>query len=623
MRRRVTIGFLSIVCLLFFSGMVSFVELSHLSRDTGEILKANKRNIELAKEMLDAAYEQNVALIRLSVFGDNSYDSLCRSSMERLENTLLVAQSEALDKSFLDSLAFATTELRLLTDNYLAFGAHAAANPAAPDSVGRSWYDSEYEVLYGRLTAAIKNYMTSTQSSLAPRAEQMKKNAYRAVTPVLISLVVMIAIVLMLYYFMSVYCVNPIIRMNKGLGDYLSFRVPFAVKADCKDEMLELKEKIDYFKRILADENLMRQVIKEELLEIKAKYNTPRRTQLSAAAKDIDVEDLIAEEDMVITVTKAGYVKRLPVATYRQQKRGGKGMQGVSLKDNDFVEHLFIASTHSYMLFFSTRGKVYRLKVYEIPEASRQARGTAIVNLLPLEKGETISAIIATKDFPEDEYLMFGTAQGMVKKTSMKLYDRSRHDGLIAINLKEGDALISVQRVAEGEKVMMVSSAGKAIMWDESEVRAMGRDTMGVRGMNVPPIARVLGMEIAKPDTELLVITELGYGKRTPVEEYPSHHRGGQGVYTITMTEKKGQLSAMKIVDENDEIMIITEEGVVVRTPVSGVSQLGRSTQGVHVMNVSGKDKVSAVATSTTDESKASDEDSIDDEEPDDLSDDE
>ena len=209
MRRRVTIGFLSIVCLLFFSGMVSFVELSHLSRDTGEILKANKRNIELAKEMLDAAYEQNVALIRLSVFGDNSYDSLCRSSMERLENTLLVAQSEALDKSFLDSLAFATTELRLLTD------------------------------------AAIKNYMTSTQSSLAPRAEQMKKNAYRAVTPVLISLVVMIAIVLMLYYFMSVYCVNPIIRMNKGLGDYLSFRVPFAVKADCKDEVLELKEKIE------------------------------------------------------------------------------------------------------------------------------------------------------------------------------------------------------------------------------------------------------------------------------------------------------------------------------------------------------------------------------------------
>ena len=293
-------------------------------------------------------------------------------------------------------------------------------------------------------------------------------------------------------------------------------------------ELKELKEKIDYFKRILADENLMRQVIKEELLEIKAKYNTPRRTQLSAAAKDIDVEDLIAEEDMVITVTKAGYVKRLPVATYRQQKRGGKGMQGVSLKDNDFVEHLFIASTHSYMLFFSTRGKVYRLKVYEIPEASRQARGTAIVNLLPLEKGETISAIIATKDFPEDEYLMFGTEQGMVKKTSMSLYDRSRRDGLIAINLKEDDNLIAVRRVKQGERVMMVSSAGKAITWDESEVRSMGRDTMGVRGMTVPAGVRVLGMEIARPGTELFVITEKGYGKRTPVADYPLHHRGGR-----------------------------------------------------------------------------------------------
>ena len=278
----------------------------------------------------------------------------------------------------------------------------------------------------------------------------------------------------------------------------------------------------------------------------------------------------------------------------------------MNLKEADFVEHLFISSTHAYLLFFSSRGRVYRLKAYEIPEASRHARGTAIVNVLPLEKGETIAAVIATKDFPEDEYLMFATSSGMVKKTSMKLYDRTRRDGLIAINLKENDTLISVQRVAEGEKVMMVSSAGKAIMWDESEVRAMGRDTMGVRGMTVNADARVLGMEIARPGTELLVITELGYGKRTPVEEYPSHHRGGQGVYTITMTAKKGLLSAMKIVEENDEIMIITEEGVVVRTPVSGVSQLGRSTQGVHVMNVAGKDKVSAVATSTTTEKKSS-----------------
>lgn len=371
-------------------------------------------------------------------------------------------------------------------------------------------------------------------------------------------------------------------------------------------ELKELREKIDYYKRLLSNKDLVKQVIKEELTEIKEKFSSARITKITDEAKDLDVEDLIAEEEVAITVTKAGYVKRLPVATYRQQKRGGKGMQGVNLKEADFVEHLFISSTHAYLLFFSSRGRVYRLKAYEIPEASRHARGTAIVNVLPLEKGETIAAVIATKDFPEDEYLMFATSSGMVKKTSMKLYDRTRRDGLIAINLKENDTLISVQRVAEGEKVMMVSSAGKAIMWDESEVRAMGRDTMGVRGMTVNADARVLGMEIARPGTELLVITELGYGKRTPVEEYPSHHRGGQGVYTITMTAKKGLLSAMKIVEENDEIMIITEEGVVVRTPVSGVSQLGRSTQGVHVMNVAGKDKVSAVATSTTTEKKSS-----------------
>ena len=373
-----------------------------------------------------------------------------------------------------------------------------------------------------------------------------------------------------------------------------------------EQELAELREKIEYFKRVLSDKELLKQIIKDELLEIKEKYNSKRLTKITDEVKELDVEDLIAEEEVAVTVTKAGYVKRLPVATYRQQKRGGKGMQGVNLKESDFVEHLFISSTHAYMLFFSSFGKVYRLKAYEIPEASRHARGTAIVNLLPLEKGETIAAVIATKDFPEDEYLMFATASGMVKKTSMKLYDRTRRDGLIAINLKENDKLISVKRVAEGEKVVMVSSAGKAIMWDESEVRAMGRDTMGVRGMMVNADARVLGMEIAHEGSDLFVITELGYGKRTPISEYPEHHRGGQGVYTITMTPKKGLLAAMKIVDPEDEIMIITEEGVVVRTAVSGVSELGRSTQGVHVMNVADKDRVTAVAIATSNDKKAS-----------------
>ena len=372
-----------------------------------------------------------------------------------------------------------------------------------------------------------------------------------------------------------------------------------------EEELAELREKIAYYKQILADENLLKQVIKEELQEIKKKYNTPRRTRLTGEAKDIEVEDLIAEENMVVTMTKAGYIKRLPVSTYRQQKRGGKGMQGVNLKDADFVEHLFVASTHSYMLFFSTKGKVYRLKVYEIPEAGRHARGTAIVNLLPLEKGESISAVIATKDFPAEEFLMFATAQGNVKKTSMDQYDRTRRDGLIAINLKDGDELISVKRVAKGEKVIMVSSAGKAILWDESEARAMGRGTMGVRGMNVPADAHVLGMEIAKPGTDLFVITEKGYGKRTKIEEYPEHHRGGQGVYTITMTHTKGLLSVMKIVGPDDEIMIVSEDGVIVRTPVKGISELGRSTQGVKVMNVADKDKVCAVAIASTGKKKA------------------
>lgn len=267
MRKRVTVGFLSIVSLLFISGMLSFFELGSLSRDTGDILKASRRNIELAKEMLDAAHELNVALIHRSVYADRTYDSLCRSSMQRLERVHLTAQQEALDRSFLDSLSFATTEMKILVDRYLTAATRRAEQEAAAailadtlphaDSLAVAlpaevsmptadhWYTEEFEASYTRLTAAVKAFMTSTQSSLAPRTEQMKKNAYRAVTPVLIALAVMIAIVLMFYYFMTIYCVNPILGMNKSLGDYLSFKLPFAVKAECKDEVLELKEKID------------------------------------------------------------------------------------------------------------------------------------------------------------------------------------------------------------------------------------------------------------------------------------------------------------------------------------------------------------------------------------------
>lgn len=378
-------------------------------------------------------------------------------------------------------------------------------------------------------------------------------------------------------------------------------------RSKIEQELADLREKIAYYKRVLGDERLVRDIIKDELGEIKKKYGRKRATRITEAAHDIEVEDLIADDSMVVTMTKAGYIKRMPVSVYRQQKRGGKGMQGVNLKDSDFVEHLFTATNHSYMLFFSTKGKVYRIKVYDIPEASRHARGTAIVNLLPLEKGETISAVISTKEFPADEHLMFATSQGMVKKTAMNLYDRSRREGLIAINLKDGDELISVRRVAPGEKMIMVSSSGKAILTDEGEVRAMGRGTTGVRGMNVPADAHVLGMEIAKPGSDLFVITEKGYGKRTSIDEYPEHHRGGQGVNSIVMTHKKGLLVAMKIVQPEDELMIISEEGVIVRTPVKGISEQGRATQGVRVMNINEGDRVTAVAVTQTDKKAKAD----------------
>ncbi|MDZ4179911.1 MAG: DNA gyrase C-terminal beta-propeller domain-containing protein, partial [Coriobacteriia bacterium] len=322
----------------------------------------------------------------------------------------------------------------------------------------------------------------------------------------------------------------------------------------------------------------------------------PRRTELAGVAADLDVEDLIAEEDMVVTITSAGYVKRLPVATYRQQKRGGKGVSGVNLKDSDFVEHLFISSTHDYVLFFSTKGKVYRLKVHELPVGSRHARGTAAVNLLPFEQDEQIAAAITTREFSPDDYLLFATRTGMVKKTAMQAYDRSRRDGIIAINLRGDDELISVRRVKTGEKVMMVSTAGKAIKWDESDARPMGRDTMGVRGMNIKAGEAVLGMEIAPDEAELFVVTERGYGKRTPVNEYPIQKRGGMGVKTIQVTEKKGPLAGMKIVQSLHELMLISLEGVVIRVKANDISKLGRSTQGVKVMNVGPADRVVAIA---------------------------
>ncbi|MBQ6586524.1 MAG: DNA gyrase subunit A [Coriobacteriales bacterium] len=369
-------------------------------------------------------------------------------------------------------------------------------------------------------------------------------------------------------------------------------------------ELAELLEKIEYYKQVLANEWMVLDIIKSELQDVKARFNTPRRTELTGVAKELDVEDLIADEDMAVTITHAGYVKRLPVVTYRQQKRGGKGLQGVNLKESDFVEHLFIANTHDYILFFSTKGKVYRLKVHELPTGTRHSRGTAIVNLLPFEGGEKIAAVFTTKDFPETEYLVFATEHGMVKKTDMSQYNRSRRDGIIAINLRDGDSLTTVRRVTAGQKLILVSSAGKAIKFDESEVRPMGRDTSGVRGMTVTDGAKVLGLEVEEPGSSLFVITDKGYGKQTSLDEYPEKHRGGQGVYTITMTDRKGHLAAMKVVRPTNELMIISEEGVIIRVKSDDISRLGRATQGVKVMNMTGKDRVSAIARVTAENTK-------------------
>ncbi len=364
-----------------------------------------------------------------------------------------------------------------------------------------------------------------------------------------------------------------------------------------QEELDGLRRAIAYYEDLLANPEKILAVIKEEMQEIKGRFADKRRTEISVeGTKELNVEDLIADEDMVVTITHSGYVKRLPVATYRSQNRGGKGMQGVNLKENDFVERIFVASTHEYVLFFSTKGKVYRLKVHELPLASRTARGTAIVNLLPFEEGETISAIINTRDFPEDDYLMFATRCGMVKKTAMSEYARSRRDGIIAINLRSDDELIAVRRVHEGDKVILVSDQGKAIKWDESQVRSMGRNTTGVKGITLTDGAHLLGMEITNGKGDLFVITEKGYGKRTPVSEYPEHNRGGQGVFTIQMTMKKGLLAALKVVGPQHELMIISAEGVVIRVKVKDISELGRSTQGVKIMDVADGDKVVAIA---------------------------
>ena len=369
-----------------------------------------------------------------------------------------------------------------------------------------------------------------------------------------------------------------------------------------RNEHAELLKLIGELRAILGDPARIDGVVVDELDEIERRHGDERRTEITHAEGDLDIEDVIADQQMVISITRSGYVKRLPLATYRQQRRGGVGVMGMNLKEGDYIEHLHICSTHDFMLFFTNRGKVYRLKVYELPEGSRTSKGSALVNVLPLREGERVMAVKPTRDFSEGKYLVFATAKGLVKKTEFKAYNTPiRADGIIAIKVRDGDELVQV-RLTDGEDdLLLVSKSGHASRFSEKAVRPMGRDTSGVKGMNVSGKIgregnRVLAMDVARDDTELFVVTENGYGKRTAVSEYPVKGRGTKGVLTIKLTERKGGLAGALIVRDHQDLLFISQNGMVQRTNAGGISRMGRATQGVKVMNIKDDDLVSAVA---------------------------
>ncbi len=369
-----------------------------------------------------------------------------------------------------------------------------------------------------------------------------------------------------------------------------------------RSEHGELVKTIKELREVLGEPARIDGMIVEELDELTDRYGDERRTEIVHFEGDVDIEDMIADQQMVISITHSGYVKRLPLATYRQQRRGGIGVMGMDMKEGDYIEHLHICSTHDYLLFFTNRGKVYRLKVYELPEGSRTSKGKALVNVLPLREGEKVMAVIPTRDFKEDKYLVFATAKGLVKKTEFVAYNTPiRADGIIAIKVRDGDELVQVRLTSGSDDLLLVSKSGNASRFSESAVRPMGRDTSGVKGMNVAGKVdgqpnRVLAMDVARDDSELFVVTENGYGKRTAVSEYPVKGRGTKGVLTAKLTAKKGGLAGALIVREHQDLLFISVNGMVQRTNAGGISQMGRATQGVRVMNMKEDDRVSAVA---------------------------
>lgn len=367
-------------------------------------------------------------------------------------------------------------------------------------------------------------------------------------------------------------------------------------RSKIEEEYLGLIKDIEYYRSILASELMINNIIKNELLEIKKTYGDKRRSKITQSVKDFEVEDLIEEEEIAVTLTHFGYIKRLPADTYKSQRRGGKGITALQTREDDFVEHLFITSTHNYLLFFTNKGRMYRLKAYEIPEAGRQAKGTALVNLLHLDKGELVNAVITIKDFEEEGYLIFMTKNGIIKKTDLKEYVSQRTKGLNAITLKEGDELISVKLTRGTSELIAATRHGLAIRFPEKDVRSMGRTATGVKGVTLDEGDSVIAMDIVEEDADLLVISERGFGKRTSLDEYRVQRRGGKGVITSKITKKTGYLVGAKVVKEDCEVMLISAEGVIIRMHVKDISKMGRSTQGVTLMKVSENDNVVALA---------------------------
>ena len=371
-------------------------------------------------------------------------------------------------------------------------------------------------------------------------------------------------------------------------------------KGQLEAEYKELEERIDYYNRLLTDEAMLRGVLKDELLEIRDKYGDDRKTEIGFAEDDIDIEDLIEEEECVFTMSAGGYIKRTPVSTYKTQNRGGKGITGMTTREEDYVDTLFTASTHDYILFFSDRGRVYRKKGYQIPEAGRTARGTNIVNVLPVESDEKITAMISVKDFEDDRYLVMVTRRGTVKRIQLSAIHTARKAGIRCITLEEGDDLICVRETDGDQAILIVTHSGMAICFKETDVRCMGRDAAGVRGIKLREGDYVVGAARAKRDHQVLMVTESGYGKRTEMDEYiradGPQNRGGYGLKGYQCTEKTGPVVGVKVVSDEDDILIINDAGVIIRMAVSGISTYGRAAQGVKLMNLGEGGKVISIA---------------------------